>query len=248
MNGAVLYEGPSVIDGAPIVVIATGLRATSRNKKTGRMVQTWILRADCEPHKAAKDGRDVSICGHCIHRADASGRRTCYVVTHQAPLAIFRTYQRGSYSRIAPETVGDGRIVRIGSYGDPAAVPAVVWGRLLRRAKGWTGYTHQRTHPLARVRRNAERLRKWCMASADSVEDAQQAHAASWRTFRVLPTTGGAHLPSERACPASAEAGKLTTCDACRACSGLTGRGHSSITIQAHGSNAGFLSSKLLTI
>lgn len=248
MTGVIIYEGPSLIDGAPIVAIATGLGARSRNEKTGGVIQTWILRADCEPHVAAKDGRDVSICGQCMHRADANGKRTCYVVLHQAPLAVFRAYQRGSYTYMSPEIVGEGRTVRLGSYGDPAAVPSYVWGRLLRRAAGWTGYTHQRNHPLPRVRRNAERLKRWCMASADSIEDAQQAHADSWRTFRVLPATGGTHLPSERVCPASAEAGKLTNCEACRACSGVAGRGHSSITIRAHGRGAGLLSSKLLTV
>lgn len=45
-NGFVLYEGPSVLDGAPIVAIAT---MSTKNAKTGAMVQTWILRANMAP-------------------------------------------------------------------------------------------------------------------------------------------------------------------------------------------------------
>ena len=39
-NGVILYEGPSMLDGAPIVVIATGIRTGSTNVKTGAMIQT----------------------------------------------------------------------------------------------------------------------------------------------------------------------------------------------------------------
>ena len=39
-KGYILYEGPSALDGAPIVVIAT---METSNAKTGAMVQTWIL-------------------------------------------------------------------------------------------------------------------------------------------------------------------------------------------------------------
>jgi hypothetical protein len=41
-NGVILWEGASAIDGAPIVVIATGLKRGSRNGKTGAQVQTFI--------------------------------------------------------------------------------------------------------------------------------------------------------------------------------------------------------------
>lgn len=39
-TGVILYEGPSHIDGAPIVVIANRIVAPSTNDKTGAMVQT----------------------------------------------------------------------------------------------------------------------------------------------------------------------------------------------------------------
>ena len=47
--GVILFEGPSLIDGAPIAVIATGFQRRTANSKTGDMVQTWIIRSDREP-------------------------------------------------------------------------------------------------------------------------------------------------------------------------------------------------------
>ena len=43
-NGAILYCGPSLLDGSPIIVVITGLSGRSTNTKTGKMAQTWILR------------------------------------------------------------------------------------------------------------------------------------------------------------------------------------------------------------
>ena len=57
-TGVILYEGPSHIDGAPIVVIANRITAPSTNDKTGAMVQTFIIRADVNPYRALKTGQD----------------------------------------------------------------------------------------------------------------------------------------------------------------------------------------------
>lgn len=58
VRGIVLYEGPSAIDGQPIVVVAT---LKTSNPKTGDMVQTWILRADLSPTVAINEGADRSV-------------------------------------------------------------------------------------------------------------------------------------------------------------------------------------------
>ena len=42
-NGRILFEGKSNIDNKDIVVIITGLDNKTSNKKTGDMLQTWIL-------------------------------------------------------------------------------------------------------------------------------------------------------------------------------------------------------------
>ena len=62
LNKAILYEGPSLIDGQPIVAIAT---YSDKNTKTGLMVQTYILCQNIDPRDANKTGADFSICGKC---------------------------------------------------------------------------------------------------------------------------------------------------------------------------------------
>ena len=225
-DGVILYQGPSLLDGAPIVVIATGLKKASANSKTGGMIQTYILRSGVSPTVAIKTGDDASICGDCIHRGagDGSGR-TCYVNVGQGPLAVWRAFRRGAYPRAMAPGLFAGRKVRLGTYGDPAAVPGYVWQAATGEASGWTGYTHQwRTRP---------DLQPYCMASADTEAGAREAQAAGWRTFRVADPGDRARMAGEVVCPASAEAGKKLTCSACMACSGGNRRG--SIVIQAHG-------------
>jgi hypothetical protein len=117
-------------------------------------------------------------------------------------------------------------LVRLGTYGDPAAVPVHVWQTLTYAAKGHTGYTHRW--------RKAPALRTLCMASVDSVAEAREAHALGWRYFRVAMPSDLARLDIEARCPASAEAGKKLTCAQCMACAGANGR-RGSIVIQAHG-------------
>ena len=70
MPGFVFFDGASLIDGAPIVGIAV---LSSVNRKTGNMVQTYILRADQAPLDAIRAGDDESICGDCVHRPALGG-------------------------------------------------------------------------------------------------------------------------------------------------------------------------------
>jgi hypothetical protein len=224
-NGIELWRGASLIDGAPIVLIATGLSRSSANRKTGGMVQTYIVRADMEPIAAVFSGADVSICGDCPHRGIAGKHRTCYVNVGQGPLAVYRAWRRGAYQLGEPSDLA-GRIVRFGTYGDPAALPAHVWLQLARYSSGHTGYTHQW--------RRCPDLRPVLMASCDTTADAREAQAQGWRTFRVALPCDAPKLEREAICPASAEAGKKLTCDACLACGGADGR-RGSIVIAAHG-------------
>lgn len=230
-NGLILYRGPSLIDGAPIVVIAAGLAKRSRNAKTGAMVQTWILRADINPSAATKTGDDVSICGNCGHRPALGG--SCYVKVWQAPRAIWEAFTRGVYSdaRDASEVTaaGAGRVVRLGTYGDPGAVPLWVWRALCANAEAVNGYTHQWA---ARPD-----LAAYCMASVDSSSEALAAHAMGFRTFRVR-NADEPLMPREFACPASHEAGRKTDCASCRACGGHSAKARAHPVIVAHGPTA----------
>jgi hypothetical protein len=238
--GVILYSGPSAIDGQPIVVIATGFRRKSKNTKTGRMIQTWILRRDVAPHVAIHSGADRSVCGSCPLRGviERSGRkrrnrrRACYVRIAQAPLGVWRAYHRGRYEVFDAKRhlpLFSGAVLRLGSYGDPAAAPYAIWSRLARVAKKRTGYTHQWREP------RFWRFRKLVMASCETVQDAQTARDRGWRTFRTMQP-GEACDAQEIHCPASKEMGARITCDRCGACNGADSNpARRSVAIWAHG-------------
>ena len=239
-NGRVIWEGESLLDGAPIVLIAVGFKTSSRNRKTGNMIQTYIIRQDISPTNAVQSGADFSICGSCIHRGAVTkikGKsrnkgRTCYVNLGQGPLAVYRAYVRNAYPAWDGTGVA-GRIVRLGTYGDPAAVPFDVWQNLLAGAIGHTGYTHQwRDHRFTK-------LRTLCMASTDTPDEAALAQLKGWRTFRVgLPSHRAREVGLEALCPASAQAGKKLTCATCLACNGTSENRRGSVYIPAHGGTA----------
>lgn len=242
-NGRVLWRGASLIDGSPIAVIVTGLAGRSKNEKTGAMLQSWIIRTDMHPLVARDTGADVAICGVCPSRLLYDAKSApCYVDIAKAVGAIYGCLMRGNYGDVCrPHEIvacGRGRVVRVGSYGDPSAVPAYVWRLLLRDAAGRTGYTHQWAHPDAHVADNAGQLKDLIMASTDTIGQTLTAHAAGWRTFRIRAYESSPILPTESVCPASAEAGHKVSCFDCQFCKGAAGRIKNSAVIVAHGRGA----------
>lgn len=237
-TGAVIYEGPSMLDGSPIVAILT---YGSKNEKTGGMHQVWILSRDIDPVLATQTGADAAICGDCPHRGLATGKkaelRSCYVRVFQAPLGIWKKYQRGGYPRAAHAEIEqvcseNPNGVRLGSYGDPAALPVSLLATLTRRAKQWTGYTHAWKHGVA--------IQEYCMASADSEGDAIRAESEGWRAFYVSDGKQKRLHNKTMFCPASEEMGKKRTCAECGACAGTSSKFRASIIqIAAHGALAG---------
>lgn len=229
-NGVVFYRGPSAITGKPIVAVAVGFRTRSNNVKTGGMIQTHILTDGVNPVDAVRSGADVSICGGCMHRpslAKKTGADPCYVNVGQGPNAVYKALARGNYPTVTPEEFGElcrGRMLRLGSYGEPVAVPREVWGPALDACAGHTGYTHRwRT-------RSAAPWRGTLQASCDSPDDYTDAVTAGWGTFRVALPTDGTPIGAEFGCPAAKENGARTTCAECRACNGTT-----HVVILSHG-------------
>lgn len=230
----ILWQGPSQIDGKPIVLIGIKPKKGKANKKTGGMIQTYILRGDIAPLSALKTGDDVSICGDCKHRPANLG--TCYVAVFQGPTMVWNKYQKNGYSTLSlkqgAEWLRDG-LVRLGAYGDPAAVPFEVWHSLLRYTATWTGYTHQ--WHLEQFQEFSE----YCMASCDTLEELKQAQDKGWRTFTItqkdLATVDPMVKSKAFLCPASEEAGKKIQCESCLACSGTGGSNTASVYIPVHG-------------
>lgn len=227
-NGVVLQESGDV------VVIATGIKSRSSNTKTGGMIQIYILHRHLHPIEASRTGADKRICGDCVHRGTiVDGKligRRCYVQIDKAPSSIFRAYQRGRYRKVsideARQILRD-RLVRLGAYGDPAYMRLSLIRAICSVARGWTAYSHQ-----WRLRPD---LREFVMASCDSPSDVIAAQADGWRTFRVSAYGDNSKLTGEISCPASAEAGKRTTCNKCRLCDGARPDDtRKSIVIQDH--------------
>lgn len=221
----ILYKGPSCIDGNEIVCLATGLNG-SKNRKTGPMVQTYILLQDMPPREALQTGADVSICGNCPAR-----NTWCYAIQGHSGMVLSRIYRHwrsGGYAHVTdPGLVLKDRLLRLGAYGDPAAVPTDVWRSATRLCRGWTGYTHQ-------WRDCDQDLKEFCMASVDSIDEALEAQALGWRTYRVTESLD-VRLPREVPCPHGPTG---LQCSQCLACDGTRRSLRGSIVIEAHGSRA----------
>jgi len=214
----VFYRGVSQIDNSTLILgLITGLDRPTSNRKTGDMLQTWILLADTSPVDAVKTGADSAICGTCPHRP--ANNNTCYVVTHQAPRQIWSSKQteldfknpRLFYTPL-----------RIGAYGDPTAIPYATWEKLVKFSPGHTGYTHNWEHC-------DPDFRKILMASVDSVSEHEKATSMGWRTYRVK-TDAAPILNGETYCPSY----KGITCSQCQLCKGSESNGKH-ITINVHG-------------
>lgn len=239
---AILYRGPSTLNGEPIVV---ALYTTSGNRKVGNAPSVAIL-PDAPTYREAFKAAP-SVCGGCPFLGGVHATRKkrtqggCYSWALAMPIAAqlkaiaAGRYVEGEAAWLMVSAYMDAympMIVRVGTVGDSAAVPRHVWDRfrdLLPDRTEVQNYTHQWR------RADAQHLRDWTMASVESTADASRAHAMGWRTFRaVLPDT--TPEADERVC--SYEADRVT-CQACRACNG---RGEvdnrPSITATIHGNTA----------
>ena len=235
----VVYQGPSAY-GGDCVAVVTGLGGRpSRNTKCP-IPQLWILPAGEEPHTAQRSGCDASVCGTCELRplVYASRKRAglptpthkCYVRTHEAPLSIARALARGSYESTDLNSAcaalhASGRPIRLGAFGDPAALPPWTVTALLSAARsagqGHTGYSH------AWRLQGAQWLRQYVMASVSNPVDLASAELAGWRAF-VAYSGPEPHWPlwtrrKVARCPGS--------CARCLLCSGGEGP---HVTIPSH--------------
>lgn len=228
-KGVIVYKGPSLLDGQPIVCIAT---FASLNAKTGPMVQTWILREDVSPTVAVKTGQDSSVCGRCPHRHFSGGG--CYVVPFQAPSSVFKQYHLGKYDPLGPKVIKRflGQKIRLGSYGDPAAVPYYVWLGLVGLCDGHTGYTHQIDHDCFDLK-----LLEFCQVSVDTVSQFKKVQDLNCGTFRVV-AKGQKLLPQEVMCRNESHG------DTCIQCGMCDGRHQHKIAIHVHGQREGRFNKK----
>jgi hypothetical protein len=282
-RNCIFYDGPSMLDRAPIFAALVGLDKPSANTATGAMLQVYIMRSDVSPVSAIATGADAAICGACKMRGrvvsldtathiawglDTSRRRAllqriesardhgestlnieraCYVRTEQAPTVIFKAYRAGSYPNVTPGVAANrvrGGELRIGAYGDSAALPVRAVRPLAAAAEIVTNYTHGAGYVPGR----AKRLAPFTMASADSPAEALRYQEQGFRTFRVSPDytqrDDGTRLVmdllrGERQCPKTLD--KRVTCIDCGLCDGNRRGIAANIAAPAHGRGAAYL-------
>jgi hypothetical protein len=123
-NGVIIYDGPSTLDGTPVVVVLTSLRGTSTNDKTSGgalpLAQTYIIpramlpEPDATPTTGARvwfdalaAGSDAAVCGRCplrpaaVAAARAAGLPApdpCYVLN--GPPDVARAVANGRYPTV----------------------------------------------------------------------------------------------------------------------------------------------------
>jgi len=224
--GVILHRGQSPFDGSPYVVIMP--LGKSSNSKTGKMLQTYIIRSHVHPVMAVRSGGDAAICGNCVMRGlfrdrkrrprKKSAYRACYVNVGQGPAMVYDAFRRGRYVDYNPALHDQfiaGRKIRFGTYGEPVLIPIDIVRHLVGKCGGWTGYTHQWAN-LA-----FSEYKQYFMASVHQLTGPwsyEHAKSLGWRTFRTKRE--GKPAANEILCPASEQAGKRLSCNECNLCDG----------------------------
>jgi hypothetical protein len=183
------------------------------------MAQGYVVKTDQRPHASIADGTAGSVCGDCKRIGSE-----CYATNMRGLITVGRKAVAGEYLETAILDASrqlSGYHLRMGAYGDPAALPVGIWRKLLRHAAGWTGYTHAwRSNP---------HLKSILMASADTLDEAHEAAAKGWRYYRIrsVDDDGQAEpvAPGEAVCPASPEGGHRMQCIGCGSCAGTAVKG-----------------------
>ena len=235
----IIWTGISQIDGVtPIMAIASKASDDeSGNRKTGDMIQISIAEINRHPVNAFQV--DSAVCpASCVHRGDLDG--DCYVDWGKSPRSAWAAANRRLARGVAPMTSEErvnafqGAIVRLGSSGDPCAVPVVVWEQVLTGTAGHSGYTADwEKLSLSGV---ADRWKNIVMASCGSVNATKVATAYGWRVFAASASAADDMAFADigvKACPSDTV---NLTCDRCRQCDG--GEVGPSRFVKLHGNKA----------
>lgn len=215
-----------IFENKELFVVATGHDRPSANRKTGPMIQLWILSQDMDPVESVKTGHDAqTVCAGCPF---ASGNG-CYVNVGQSPLSIWRAYKRGSYGKLLPQDYSQffkGKTVRFGAYGNPSLIPLAIVKAVASASNGWTGYFHNWKEMQPAM---ARAYGQYFMVSTETEESRCKADSAGLRYFHVSP------LKPKNAIECLSDA-KGITCEKCKLCAGLSKSRLPSVWINPHGS------------
>jgi hypothetical protein len=214
-NNYVFWKGSSEITGESILLILTGISSPSQNRKTGPVIQSYILRDGVKPTEYRRQGAQA-ICGECPIK------EACYVGNHYLNFVYDGTER--PVDRF-PMALLRGRVLRLGAYGDPAAVPYRVWQKIVRWTSGHVGYTHQ-------WETCDRRFQNLCLASVETLGDMYKAWELGWQTYRVgLPEES----PTEHEvyCPHYED--PRLKCLQCQLCRGDSASKKQGVFVNVHG-------------
>lgn len=217
------WEGQSEFTGDKVQLIVTGIVRPSANPKTGPMAQSSIVVAGKHPLDVIGTPLERAICGGC--KLGGCQGRKCYVYSRML-LHLARKFPKVSLGK-AQELMQWIKGLRIGEYGDPAALPFKVWKQMLKDVRFFTGYTHawQTCDP---------QFKRIVMASVDSLEERAAAKRRHWRTYRIRASADEPLQKGEIVCPYER---KGLLCLECKLCCG-TSRSAPDVVITAHGPRA----------
>jgi len=212
---------------APITIIVNGFTRPSGNKKTGPMIQTYFTPSNIHPVDAIKTGTDDAVCFRCPQKHSTGGG--CYVGFYSLisiPTAIDRALSISADQATASHlwrNLLEGRSIRLGAWGDPAAVSKNIILPIATATPMRTGYTHFPS--------KAPHLRGLVQASCESPKQAHALQADGWRTFRASRSPETTLTADEILCP------HYTTGIQCIAC-GLCDGHSANVVAPIHGTKA----------
>lgn len=206
--------------------IVVNFQFETSNSKTGDLIQNNFIPFDWINSDAKISTlSDTKVCFDCDH--GKSKKATCYVRKGQSEMGLaskvrsLRKIGLDNIPELSPELEADlleaieGRGVRFGSYGEPILLGHELVNKISKRAKFWTGYTHQwHKNPWAK---------DYFMASVETTLLDKAAKNMGWRTFFVGDSVGSENVT----CPASKEAGNKATCETCKLCMGTQSKAKS---------------------
>jgi len=230
-----VYQTTNLLGQQVVVQVQYG----STNTKTGDGVQIWILPYEWILLGKSAMESDEASCLDCPHSKRES--RKCYVRKGNAEMglkskvnSLHTAFVNGRLNvlpidELASNEIANiqGKYVRLGAYGEPVLIGEANMIAITQAASSFTGYTHQ-------WRNNAYQwASKYLMASVETEPLMNVAHRMGWRTFRVMDKSQTPIKGTEISCPASKEAGSVTTCNKCGLCKGTSSKGKS-ISIILH--------------
>jgi hypothetical protein len=206
--------------------IIVNFQFETSNSKTGDLIQNNFIPFEwIESDAKISTLSDKAVCFDCDHSKDK--KKTCYVRKGPSEMGLaskvrsLRNLGLDNIPELSPELEADlleaieGRGVRFGSYGEPILLGHDLVNKISKRAKFWTGYTHQ-------WHKNSW-AKDYFMASVETTLLDKAAKNMGWRTFFVGDSVGSENVT----CPASKEAGNKSTCDQCKLCMGTQSKAKS---------------------